>query len=379
MILTLILSMVAPLNSTGQNQEPTMVILFPNEIIVDPEIEKELKEKYGFSQETIEEEINERRGSISDDSLAILKEQMQNYAINDFYNNLALDSYLPYRLSNWFPNQRVFPIQEKSSSDLEKLAPLAEQYKVRYVLNFPKVHSVMQDNRKETTVRIQLYDHQQKKNLLDKDFTGNDKNPGFELSCEDGSLECTINNVQAIGFEEVINLIVKNSPDFIQDENLLMQKAEVLFSTYYPQKPANEIVEIIEKNKPTISTEGFYHGLMSEDKSKFVGFFALNSNSPNFKDLKSENDKGTTVITNDMQGFGTTPENCFYVVLGTKKNGKWHLKQNETIYFDTPYFEEAKKEYFVVLITLGFFKENSPDYNPEFWDSPLFNDLTKID
>ncbi|MCD4788633.1 MAG: hypothetical protein K8R37_01435 [Bacteroidales bacterium] len=379
---------VYTLKAIGQGYEPTILILFPYETTADESLKKEIQKynsqlkrnrKYAVKEtEQYLKEIEDRAENIK-----IMYNKKVEFLENmTFYSIIPLIAadYLQYRFFEGFENHMIYAINEKSDGNINTLSSIAKGRKMQYVVNFPKVNSCLENGSKRTTITVQLFDSNQEKIVIEKEFKGDDRNPGFEFSCEDSTLMCTINNSLSQALDEIIGIIISRNPTILGIKHLTQEREEVLFSIYYPKKPENEIIKIIENNEQNISTKEFYHGFMDDSKSKFIGFFALYNQVTNQQELNDKNDESVHFIHDDLNYFENIPKIYAYVVVAINYDSIWYFKKDEVTYFNSDDFETGKMEFFNNLQRWNFFKENTTEFNPDFWESYFFEkieDLTK--
>lgn len=375
-------------NANGQTYEPTILILTPNKTVADKELKIEIDKFNNLIKKNQKQKEQELKQALEE-----MKERSENIKIiyqkriefskdMDFYSIIPsiTEDYLQYQFFERFENLLIYAVKEKSSGDIEQLTTIANNHKMQYIINFPQINSFIEEKAKKTTIRVQLYDNHQKKLVLDNEFTGHDRNRGFEFTCKDSSLSCTVNNSLSQALSEIIRIIAINNPTIIREQELAKERADTLFSQYYPQDPAKEILDIIQKNDTNISVEGFYHGFMNVNKTKFIGFFALSSKAKKFQELRDDKNENVKIISDSIYDLNNIPKIYANVVVGINYNSKWYFKRDKVTYFNSDNFEKGKKEFFNNLQKWNFFKENSPDYNPEFWETNFFakiKDVTK--
>ncbi len=178
---------------------PTIVVLDPNQTQNDTALFEEISEFTYRVEYTLKEEKhildslgrNEKNNQIMDIAEFHFRKRM------DFASSFTLSLYgmLSYMVFGQTENCIVIPSHEKSEGNIEKLKALAKKHNVNWVVNPVTFHTFIKDGNTFATARIQVYDLNKNKIVLDKEYTGDTKNPGFELSCEGGTLNCTINNV----------------------------------------------------------------------------------------------------------------------------------------------------------------------------------------
>jgi hypothetical protein len=126
------------------------------------------------------------------------------------YFTLALNGMLTYRVFGETENCIVIPGHDKSEGAIEKLKAVAKKYSVQWVVSPVRLHAFKKDGNIFTTARVQVYDADKNKIVLDKEYTGDTRNPGFELSCESGTLYCTISNVINPSLHDILLTILKS-------------------------------------------------------------------------------------------------------------------------------------------------------------------------
>jgi hypothetical protein len=124
------------------------------------------------------------------------------------YFTLFLNTMVSYVVFGETNKCIVFPSHDTASGNIEDLKLLAKKYDVQWIVNplFCRAYSIK--GAMYTTVRLQVYKSKGNKIVLDKEYTGGTKNPGFELSCEDGTLECTINNIVNSAVNDIVLIIL---------------------------------------------------------------------------------------------------------------------------------------------------------------------------
>jgi hypothetical protein len=385
-LLSIVLWSAIIINSYGQSYEPTILILSPNTTISDKVFKKEIEEFNFLLRENQKQNIKEKNQDPNhmednpENIKVMYQKQIEFLKDMDFYNIIpaVAEGYLQYRFFQRFQNLLIYATKEKSNGNVRQLTNLARKHKMQYIINFPQVHSFIENNSKKTTIRVQLFDDNQKKIILDKEFTGHDRNPGFEFTCNDRSLFCTINNSLSQALGEIISIIASNNPTIIRERELINERSDILFSEYYPKEPAKEIPEIIHRQDSSFSTVGYYHGFMDESKTKFIGFFAMSSKASNFQEMRDQNDNQVQIISDDIFDLDLVPKVYANIVVGVNYNSKWYLKKDKITYFNSENFEAGKKEFFNNLQKWGFFKENSSDFNPDFWETHLFEKVKDV-
>lgn len=385
---TLLLTLVFfCLNTFGQKFDPSILILYPNETVIDKKFEKEVSD-FDKRIKNAQKEMNEQHDKLLEES----KDREENIIIMtqkkiafekdfDIYSLIPSisESMLQYRIFPRFKNLLIYAVKEKSNGTTEEFSMLADKNNMQYIVNFPKVNTFKNIKGKNSTIRIQLYDHALKKIVIDKEFTGNDVNNGFENTCDEGSIFCTFTNALAPGLDEILRYIAENNPSIKREKELNKLRKDKLESDYIKRKTDPEIVEII-KNNSDRPTDHYFQSIVNEDKTKFVAFFLLNFKDSTIQQIKTEEDKNVNIITDSENDFNFSQNTYAYILVGLKYNSKWYFKKEEVTFFNSETPESGKLSYFNGLQKWNFFKENSTDFNPEFWETKFFakvEDVTK--
>jgi hypothetical protein len=184
----------------GQKKyKPTIVVLDPYQPQYDTILFDEIKEftyqiQYSAEQETlILDSLNKKENNVRlmDVSEFHFRKQM------DFASSFTLSLYvmLTYMVFGQTENCVVIPTHDKVDGTIGKLKTIAKKHNVQWVVNPLTLHTFKKDGNAYTSTRIQVYNLNKNKVVLEKEYTGDTKNPGFELSCKNGTLNCTINNI----------------------------------------------------------------------------------------------------------------------------------------------------------------------------------------
>ncbi len=120
-----------------------------------------------------------------------------------------------------------------------------------------------------------------------------------------------------------------------------------------------------------------YQLLIDPTKTKFVAFFIEQISAQDFKTLKdNKRDKNVKIISSkDIKDAGLLneiPQTYAYIVNGVKYNDKWYYEKSNVTYFEAKSLEDGQQNYFGNLAKWNFFKENSTEFDPEFWETYFF-------
>jgi hypothetical protein len=393
--LTTILFLLTLTTTFGQTvYEPQILILAPNvtkyERAFDKEVtnyNKEIKKNTNTSEQ--EQALNSPDFKKQPENIQIItKSEIEFSKDLDFFKQVTLisEQFLAYRFFEKSPNLLIKLKDAKSSGRLDDLKVQSEKEKLQYVLNFASIELYKENEINYAKIKVQLYDNFSNSILLDKTYIGDWSNPGFEFACEDKTINCTLNNALSQALREVIYTIASNSPTLKREKQLQQERFDVLVKSYFNQPFDKQSVKnIISPLDSNINIDIAYQALYSNDESKFVAFFLGQVSTQDFKTLKdNKKDKNVNIISSkdikDDGFFDDIPKSYGYMVKGLKYKDKWYYEKTNVTYFEAKTIEDGQQKFFNNLQKWNFFKENSTEFNPEFWETKLFKkvpDLTK--
>lgn len=197
----------------GQKFEPSIVVLSPYETVYDSSLLEEIEAYYFEGYSTPEDERKFQEGLKSKpENIAIMKFAEWNFRETKEFASMvtmSLHGMISYKIFGVTDKVLIFPSRNRCDGQTAELRFVAKRHGVRWVVNPVKIHAYVQDGKKFTTVRLQIFDNEKNRMALNKEYTGDTKNPGLELACEEGSLSCTINNVLRKSLDEVLSTILK--------------------------------------------------------------------------------------------------------------------------------------------------------------------------
>ena len=102
-----------------------------------------------------------------------------------------------------------------------------------------------------------------------------------------------------------------------------------------------------------------------------------------FKTLKdNKKDKNVNIISNnDIKDDGfldDIPKTYAYIVKGVKYEDKWYYEKSNVTYFEAKTLNDGQHFFFNNLQKWNFFKENSTEFNPDFWETELFKKVPDL-
>jgi hypothetical protein len=364
------------------NFDPTILILYPYQTQTGMSLLTEINEETKYLEQNKETSIKESQEDIEsskerDENIRIMLEKKLEFVKKkDFYSILpeAMEGYLQYFLFERFNNLLIYAVNQKSSSHIDSLSKIANEHKIQYLINFPTVNIYEKNGVIFSEINIQLFDNINKSIVLDKRYTGDFQNHGFEFTCQDSSIVCTFKNVISQSLRDIFSIISTNSPTIVQEKLLNESRTNILYEEYYTKQPSDEVLSIIISSKEIeIDSTAYYQSIFNEDKNKFISFFAVESNERTLEQLKGSKDKHINIISDDFSSMDKLPGIYAYTVKGVKYNDKWYIEKGNITYFNSDDIEGGKFNYFCNLIKWSFFKDESTEINEEFWKVNTFD------
>jgi hypothetical protein len=205
----------AGLISAGQKKyKPTILVLDPYQTTYDTTLLPEILE-YTYRLDFTPEEEKHILDSLNDNEPNIRIMDVAEFHYRKERNfastfTLSLYGMLTYMVFGQTENCIVIPSHDKSNGSTETLKSLAKKHNAQWVVNPVSFMTFFDNGNMFSKARLQVYNYQKNKIVLDKEYTGGTKNPGFELSCETGSLECTINNIINPSLHDILLTILKS-------------------------------------------------------------------------------------------------------------------------------------------------------------------------
>lgn len=391
--LTTILLILTFTTTFGQTiYEPKILILAPNVTKYEKTFEKEIERYTNENKKNIntseqDEFLNSPDFKKQPENLQIITKSEIEFSKNlDFFKRASFisEQSLIYRFFEKFPNLLIKLKDTKSSGTLNDLKAHSDKENLQYVLNLASIELYKENNISYAKITVQLYDNVSNSILLNKAYVGDWNNPGFEFTCEDQTIGCTLNNALSKALEEVVYTIASNSPTLKREKQLQQERFDVLMKNYFNQ-PFNKqsIKNIISPLDSNINIDIAYQSLFSPDKEKFVAFFLTQVSAQDFKALKdNKRDENVNIISSKSikdKGFlDDIPQTYSYIVKGVKYKDKWYIEKSNVTYFQAKTLNDGQQIFFNNLQQWNFFKENSIEFSPDFWGTKLFEKVPDL-
>lgn len=382
----IVLTFTFALTALGQTFEPQILILTPNEFKYDKTFDKDIKSK---NKELSKRPKNsEQTEFVKSEEFKKQPDNIQRITLSEINFSEKLDfskqasfiahQYLAYRFYERFPNLLILLSNTKSNGSPTDLKKIADNDKIQYVLNFSRIELYKKDGISFAKISVQLYDNSSQTFLINSEYEGDWTNPGFEFACSDKSIDCTISNALSKALGDIIYQVASNSPTIKRDRELAQLRFDELVSNYYSNTNDKEFLKpIIPQPDSNIVLKDQYQILIDHSQTKFVAFFIEQVSAQDFKAMKdNKRDKNVNIISSkDIKDEGfldDIPQTYAYIVKGVKHNEKWYYEKSNVTYFEAKTLEEGKQNFFYNLTKWNFFKENSTEFNPDFWESYFF-------
>ncbi len=376
-----------------QNFEPHILILTPNET----KVEKSLKQEI--------EEINEKLGSSS-----VNEEQIMSYLSSEeflqqplnlqkmirseiefskdltFFSQVSSisEQYLAYRFFEKFPNLLIILSDQKSDQVEASFEQAVDKDELQYILNFPSIEIYKDKSVPHSKIYVQLIDRLTETTVLEKSYTGDWHNPGFEFACQDRTLNCTLSNALSQALDDVIRVIAANSPTLKRERQLNYDRFNALLEHHLTGEINNQILnDAIPKSDSAINLSDCFQTIIDENQSKFVAFFIKQVSSQDFKQLtENKTDQHVQIISKKdvthEEYLDDIPQTYAYLVKGVKYEQNWYYEKAHVTYFEPASFERGKEEYFNNLQKWNFFQDETTEFNTDFWETSLFEKVKDL-
>lgn len=371
--------------------DPKVLILSPYNTECDDKLQKELDDYNTFFIKNNEKKASKEKEHFESNDF---KEQAENFQLidrNQYEYSTKLDFYkhtsyiagqhITYTLYQKFKNLLVLLKDETSDGNINSFKNLAEKEDFQFIVNIHSIHLYKTKKQKYATIRIQLFDKLTNVILLDKEYTGDSQNPGFEFTCEEKTIVCCINNALSEGLSNVVQLIAANNQSLKREKELAIERSTILLNTYYTKSfDSGFLSEVIPSSDKRIKLSNAYQLIQNKEKDKFTAFFYESIDPNKTREFQKNQDDRNINIEVEGNYFDIKCNSYLYIVTGIKYNNKWYYSKSRVTYFNSKNAEEAKKTFFIKLSKWDFFMNDSSELNEQYWflnEFKVVPDLTK--
>ncbi|MDO3625496.1 hypothetical protein [Mucilaginibacter sp. BT774] len=366
-----------------QIYEPQLLILSPGSVTYAPVLQKEVNTNEAKLKTFAKQKIVQPIPDGTPANITLMQKSSIDFLKKiNFVKQISLLSqeYLTYRFYERFPNCLLLLKDTVVEGKLGSFQKVAASAHTAYIVSFPKVDFYKENGQSKCKMKVQLYELQSNSLLIDKEYIGDFNNHGFEFTCEQGTIGCTINNALSQALSDVIREAALTNPTLKRARTLAEERSAYIESSISHQPfDASLIRKVIPANSSKIDLDNLYQCFYNRDNTQFVGFF-IKTIEKNPKGLLSDKeDKNVKVITSkdihDKDYLNQSPQTYAYIVKGVRYQGKWYFEKSEVTYFDAENLERGKLQYLNNLQQWDFFADDSATPSPNFWEGKLFKKI----
>jgi hypothetical protein len=274
--------------------EPKILVLSPGHTSFDPALKDEIDKandiltKAAFQAQSVLLQQQEALKKEPENVRLMTQSGVEFLKNIDVFKQLSsyTQNYLSYRFYEKFPNCLILLKDEPSKDNINDLQKIANERDVPYIINYPEITLYVHNGKTYCKLKAQLYDRASNILIVDKEYTGDWNNPGFEFTCNQGTIGCTINNAMSLVMPDILYQITSNNPTLIKEKQLAIERTKFIESNLYPANYDPALVkEVIPSTDLSIQTANIYQCLYNADSTKFVAFFLLNIDKKDAKPL----------------------------------------------------------------------------------------------
>ncbi len=195
--------------------DPRITILVPVKVHIDESLQKEVD---ALSAEFREEIISAGKPPILSRFEPHVVKMLENHY--DFVIKADFIKSISFRYVNIFSSmvfyeepEMIVLIRDNKLTEQSDLAAIAVKDSMQYVISFPEVKFTNTNGKKQLELSVKIYDKKQDKIVIDKTYTGDSVNPGGDISCDEGTLNCCVNNAIKASYDDFFE-VLKTSSDF---------------------------------------------------------------------------------------------------------------------------------------------------------------------
>jgi len=374
------------LTNAQTNYEPQILVLAPHSVTYGKEFEAEIDSLNAEIKNNVaqwsarsEDEADSKRPP----NLAKMKRDVLDYVkTTDYTNSISMQAqqYLIYRFIEHFPNLLISVQDITCNGELTEYKRILSDKQFQYVLNFRSIQFYTESGESKARVLAQMYDQVTQSIVMNEEVIGDWDNRGFEWSCPDSTLDCTVSNALSQILPEVIKVVALANPTLKRKRELAKNRFDVLMRDHFSRSFDSAVIKhAVPASDSSVDFKSMYQLLVAPSKDKFVGFFYSYAGVQDFAKYKDGigSDKVISINTSkalsDSTILDATPQVYSYIVKGVKYENAWYYEKTDATLSEPDNFEDGRKEHFNGLQKWGFFKEESVDVDPQFWETHLFD------
>lgn len=387
-ITALFILFISPTMFAQASIEPQILILSPYKTNYDKAFEDELNIKNKEIQLSAQKAIKENTFLPSGfkyetESIQASYRSQLEYSKNlDFFKDVS-STLLKLLVDNFklnFRNPLITLKDTVSVGLINDLRKISKKENVQFVVNFPLIELYKYNETSYAAVTFQLFDKVTDGIVLENTFSEDWSDRNLMLPCTDKTIDCCVKNALhkiTLRIREAVKL---NSPNFIQERNIFKERSELLTKNYLYQPFDQHFLDtIIPISDSTISFNSLYQLLINNDRSKFVALFSERISGKVYLSYQnSRKINGPVNVSLPVDNSDMAMGSYSYIISGVRYNNKWYYEKSNIFYTDARNDEEGKKSMLFKLTKLNFFKDNSTEVNPDFWETKLFEKVDTV-
>lgn len=368
--------------------EPQILIISPYKTNYDKSFEDELTAKNKEIQLSTQKAIKENTFlpygfKFETESIQTSYKSQLEYSKNlDFFKNVS-STLLKMLLDNFkrnFNNPLITLKDTTSVGLINDLRKIAKKENVQYVVNFPLIELYKDNETSYAAVTFQLFDKVRDAIILENTFSEDWSDRNLMLLCTDKTIDCCVKNALHHITLRIQEAVKSNSTSYTNERNLFKERSELLAKNYLYQPFDKHFLDtIIPKSDSSISISSLFQLLVNPNRTMFAAFFSERITEKTYQYYQSSGKiKGDVNFYHSLDTPDTALHSYSYIVSGVKYNNKWYYEKSNIFYTDARSDEEGKKSLLYKLTNLNFFKDNSTEINPDFWETKLFEKVSTV-
>jgi|GEM_PF-5332653 len=191
-----------------QVESPRVAIIDTHDFVLDETLQH-LYQQYEYTM--TEEEVNQELARLITQDGGDLARKMNEIHV-EFRKHTNISSsftfslygWLTYKLSGIFDDAITYPIKEETQPTSSDYVAIAKKYNVNWIINLKKIEILSKSDGLQGFVSFELWNLNTNQVILETQLEIEDTNHGFELSCDQGSVSCIMNNGASYITQEVL-------------------------------------------------------------------------------------------------------------------------------------------------------------------------------
>ncbi len=195
--------------------DPKITFLVPVKVHIDESLQKEV-DALGteFREEIISAGKPPMLSRFEPHIVKMLENHYEFVIKADFIKGITFKYVNIFESMMYYEEPKMYAlIRDEKLSEQSDLAAVAIKDSMQYVISFPEVKITSNNGEKQLALSVRIYDKKLEKVVIDKTYTGDSTNKGGDISCDEGTLTCCVNNAIKASYDDFLD-VLKNSSDF---------------------------------------------------------------------------------------------------------------------------------------------------------------------